>query len=376
MGMKKNKGTDDTTLRAFTVPAAPRDTARAHYLVVIAGTKAGQRMRLGDSPVEIGRSEPADWIVADPQVSRSHCRVGISRGEVWVADLDSSNGTYVDGRRIGGKTVLPVGARLQVGTHIFEHEWCTRADVEDAQAREHDVERAEQYIHALLPPPLDDGPVLCDWALEPSPRFGGDAFGYRMVDERHYAMYLLDVSGHGAGATMHAVSVLNLLYRGALPVTDYANPTKVLETLNVMFEMEAHGGLSFALWYGCYDRETRRLRFASAGHHPAFLVHASRNRAIPLATQAPVIGITPKFRFPTSAIDVPPKSMLYVFSDGAFEFATKDRNVWGLENFVAVMLKPRVPGKTESQRLLDEVRKHSAGDELEDDFALMALTFP
>lgn len=374
--MAKPHGTDDTTLRGFTVHAVPRDNERAHYLVVIAGAKRGQRMRLGDQPVVIGRSQPADWVVSDTQVSRSHCRVSVARDTVFVADLDSSNGTYVDGRRVTGKAALPVGARLQVGRHVLEHEWCTRQEVEEAQARENDVEKAGQYIQSLLPKPLRTGPVLCDWVLLPSPRLGGNAFGYRIVYEHLYAMYLVDVAGHGAGAAMHAVSVLNLLYRGALPVTDFDNPSTVLETLNIMFEMEAHGGLSFSIWYGVYNPGTRQLRFASAGHHPAFLVGPRRNKAIPLATRAPVIGVKRKFKFAASAIDVAPDSMLYVFSDGVFEFATKEQDVFGLDNFVSLILEPPVAGKTEPQRLADEVLKRLATEHLEDDFALMAFTFP
>ena len=370
-------GSDNTTIMKGTVvPSVPRDTERAHYLVVIAGDKRGQRVRLGGQLVVIGRSEPADWMLPDEQVSRSHCQVCVAFDEVIVVDLESSNGTFIEGKRLTEGTKLPVGARLQIGSHVMEHEWSTREEVEASQALEHDLEKAGQYIQSLLPKPLVSGPVRCDWVLLPSSRLGGDAFGYRVVDERYYAIYLIDVSGHGAGAAMHAVSVLNILRRGALPVTNFTNPSNVLETLNVMFEMELHGGLSFSVWYGVFDPVTRRLMFTSAGHHPAFLVPPKRDQAIALEARAPEIGVKRGFEFTTAAIDVPPKSMLYVFSDGVFEFATKEQDVWGLDNFVSLMLQPPVAGKTESQRLSEEVRKLSANENVEDDFALMVFTFP
>jgi sigma-B regulation protein RsbU (phosphoserine phosphatase) len=188
-------------------------------------------------------------------------------------------------------------------------------------------------------------------------------------------MYLIDVSGNGAGAAMHAVSVLNILRRGALPVTDFTNPSNVLETLNVMFEMQFHGGLSFTIWYGIYHPQTRRLKFASAGQHPAFLVHQKRERAIPLATQAPEIGVKRGFKFTTSSIDVPANSMLYVFSDGVFDFATKEGDIWGLDNFVSLMMKGPVGRKAESRRLSEEVSDLWTSEKPEDDFSLMAFTF-
>jgi serine phosphatase RsbU (regulator of sigma subunit) len=375
--MAKHSGSDDTTLRAFTVPTPPRDTDRAHYLVVIAGAIPGLRVRLADQPLVIGRNAPADWVLGDAEVSRTHCEVRISGDEVVVIDLDSSNGTFIEGQRVAGKPrLLPVGARLQLGRHVIEHEWATREEVEESQAREHDVEKAGRYLRSLLPKPLRTGPLRADWVHIPSARVGGNVFGYRIVEERLYAMYLIDMSGHGTGAAMHAVSVLNLLYRGALPVTDFGNPSNVLETLNVMFDMETHGGLSFTLWYGVYNPVTRQLRFASAGHHPAFLVPRERDRAIPLETHAPVIGVNRGIKFSTSAIDVPPKSMLYVFSDGVFEFETAERDVWGLDSFIPLLVRPPIPGKPEPLRLADEVRAIAGRETFEDDFALMAFTFP
>jgi serine phosphatase RsbU (regulator of sigma subunit) len=374
--MAKPTGSDNTTIiRGSFVPGTPRDTERAHYLTVIAGDKPGQRIRLGNQPLVIGRSAPADWILDDGEISRTHCRVYAAMDQVIVVDLESSNGTYIEGKRLTEGTELPIGARLQIGTHVIEHEWSTRQEVEDSQALGQDVEKAGQYIQSLLPKPLTKGPVRCDWVLQPAARLGGDAFGYRILNERYYAMYLIDVSGHGAAAAMHSVSVLNVLRRGALPVTNFVNPSNVLETLNLMFDMQHHGGLSLTVWYGVYDPQTRRLSYAAAGHHPAFLVPQRRDRAMALGMDSPVIGVKREFKFDTAAVDVPPRTMLYLFSDGVFEFATQREDVWGLENFVSLMLQPPIPGTPEPQRLLAEVKKRAVGETLEDDFALMAFQF-
>jgi sigma-B regulation protein RsbU (phosphoserine phosphatase) len=40
---------------------------------------------------------------------------------------------------------------------------------------------------------------------------GGDSFGYHWIDDDHFAVYLLDVSGHGWGAALLSVSVINVL---------------------------------------------------------------------------------------------------------------------------------------------------------------------
>jgi pSer/pThr/pTyr-binding forkhead associated (FHA) protein len=63
----------------------------------------------------IGRATGADFIVDAALVSRVHCRVtALTGGELEVRDLDSTNGTYVNGERIETARLAP-GDRLQVG---------------------------------------------------------------------------------------------------------------------------------------------------------------------------------------------------------------------------------------------------------------------
>ena len=58
-------------------------------------------IRLGHKPIEIGRvASPGVFVVEDDRVSRRHTRVAIKGDSVRVTDLDSRNGTFVDGKRI------------------------------------------------------------------------------------------------------------------------------------------------------------------------------------------------------------------------------------------------------------------------------------
>lgn len=77
---------------------------------------------IGPLGVRIGRSAPADVVLADPRISRTHCEVTFADGEVIVSDLDSTNGTFVDDERVEGTAPLPVGSILQVGGIRLVHE--------------------------------------------------------------------------------------------------------------------------------------------------------------------------------------------------------------------------------------------------------------
>jgi pSer/pThr/pTyr-binding forkhead associated (FHA) protein len=63
----------------------------------------------------IGRSTGADFIVEAPLVSRVHCRLTAGASELEVTDLDSTNGTFVNGERVAERRTLRTGDRLGVG---------------------------------------------------------------------------------------------------------------------------------------------------------------------------------------------------------------------------------------------------------------------
>ncbi len=356
-------------------PAAAGREERFHCLEMIDGLDVGRRHPIPLAGLTLGRTAPADIVLADSEVSRAHCRILVLGEDVVVTDLESTNGVFVDGVRIARSAALPVGAILQIGRQRFKHEWLTGAQLEKSDALDRDLATAYSYVQALLPPPLRDGPIRTDWLYQPFAKLGGDAFGYSPLSATLFAGYLIDVSGHGAGAAMHSVAVMNLLRQRALPSTDMADPGQVLATLNAMFQMDRHAEMYFTMWYGVYDTDSRRLRFASAGHHAGYLLLADRSQAIALRTRNGLIGALPGKTYVSDTVTVPPGSSLYLFSDGVFEIVTNDGLQWGLLDFLPLIPKAPVPGLTESERLYREVRSVARPGGLDDDFSLVVMTF-
>jgi serine phosphatase RsbU (regulator of sigma subunit) len=360
---------------AFSAPVVAQEP-REHYLVAVEGSHSGLRIALGTKPLRIGRHAECDVVVPDPEVSSQHCEVSASAtgAEALVTDLRSTNGSYVEGARVSGSALLPNGGLLQVGRHVFRHEYVLKSEIEKSQERERDLEKARHYVQSLLPEPVGAGPVRTDWFFLPSAQLGGDAFGYHQLDEHTFVGYLIDVSGHGVGAAMHSVSILNVLRQRALPDTDFHDPAQVLRSLNAMFQMDAHDGMYFTAWYGAYDLRTRTLRYSSAGHHPSYLCDADRASVQPLQTRNLLIGAIPETQFAAAGIKVPAGSTLYVFSDGVFEVATRDQGQWGLQDFLPLLRGPVETG-AESARIYKAVREAARPGPLEDDFSMLAVTF-
>lgn len=86
-------------------------------LHVVAGPDAGGVHLLHGGQIHLGRSADADVPLDDPDVSRLHCAVTVGPdGRVSVADLDSTNGTSLDGTRVGTRPVrFTPGALLRIG---------------------------------------------------------------------------------------------------------------------------------------------------------------------------------------------------------------------------------------------------------------------
>ena len=76
-------------------------------------------VELADKPVMIGRSPEADIVLEDSKVSRLHCGIRKDEEGVWVKDLGSRNGTFVNTVRIESPTLLRAGDHIRVGDTLL-----------------------------------------------------------------------------------------------------------------------------------------------------------------------------------------------------------------------------------------------------------------
>jgi pSer/pThr/pTyr-binding forkhead associated (FHA) protein len=71
--------------------------------------------RVGPGAIKtVGRAPRADFIVEAPLVSRLHCRIEAGQDSLEVIDLSSTNGTFVNDKRVA-RAQLTIGDRLRVG---------------------------------------------------------------------------------------------------------------------------------------------------------------------------------------------------------------------------------------------------------------------
>src|SRR5690606_36466684 len=91
--------------------------------VLVGVGSGGERypaLRLRDTPQRIGRHPRAHLVIAHPSVSKFHLEVQTIGPVVFVRDLDSTNGTFVNGRRVSGLTPIGPGDEGRIGTVTFQ----------------------------------------------------------------------------------------------------------------------------------------------------------------------------------------------------------------------------------------------------------------
>lgn len=151
--------------------------------LVILSPSGTQRTLVKRLPLLIGRSEEARLRISQDSVSRRHCELLDRDGEVFVRDLNSTNGTLVDGVEIAAETDVPVasGMVVKVGGVSFKVEYGTggttvAADV--AAASSAATERETVPFAGGEAPVADavEDVVAGEWPVvaEPSPPDEGD----------------------------------------------------------------------------------------------------------------------------------------------------------------------------------------------------------
>lgn len=242
-------------------------------------------------------------------------------------------------------------------------------------ALQQELDDAARYVQSLFPAKCEDEAVKTDWVFIASTDLAGDTFGYHWLDEEHFAIYLLDVCGHGVGAALHSVSAINVMRAQSLPGVDFHDPGAVLSGLNEAFDMEKHNDMYFTMWYGVYHRGTRELKYSSGGH-PASVLARAAGGLERLATPGMIVGGMPGLSYVNETVSIAPGDQLYVFSDGVYEVDYADgRGMMTDDEFAEQLLVPAPAGRSKVDAMVDWVREQQGRAAFEDDYSLLEVVF-
>lgn len=134
-----------------------------YQLKMRAGATPGEVYPLEQEETMVGRDLANDIAISDPEVSRRHARFVMKEGIVFVEDLGSTNGTFLNGTRLSSPQPLRPGDSITFGDKIvmvFEEEGLEMEPLVD----ESEDTPARQSLYE----PVTPAPVNFDAALEPA----------------------------------------------------------------------------------------------------------------------------------------------------------------------------------------------------------------
>ncbi len=235
-----------------------------------------------------------------------------------------------------------------------------------------ELAEAAKYVRSLIPPPCHE-PVAIDWRYLPSEQLGGDCLGYHFLSETKVALYVLDICGHGVGAALLSVVLLDVLRSRALPGVDFADAAEVLEALNREFPFHRHGRF-FTIWYGVLDFAQRELTFSTAGHPPAVLIADNGDIQL-LSSNGMATGCKEGAEYENVRRPFRAGDNLYVYSDGAYELRGATEEILSVEELARLFQRATLT-KQPLEEVLKELKRRRGADTFVDDVSLLAVKMP
>src|SRR5262245_11823906 len=99
---------------------APEEATPGLVVIFSEGRPRSDAIRLDQKPIVLGRvGAENDLMLDDDRVSRRHTRITLRADGIRISDMESRNGTFVDGKRIGDETFLKLPKVLRVGQSLL-----------------------------------------------------------------------------------------------------------------------------------------------------------------------------------------------------------------------------------------------------------------
>ena len=202
-----------------------------------------------------------------------------------------------------------------------------------------ELEQAVQIQKSLLPlkSPSIPGYDIAGRS-QPAELVGGDLYDFFQPGGDEFGFCIGDASGHGIPAALMARDVITGLRMG---IEKHMKMIHSLKKLNFVLYRSAYSTRFVSLFYAEME-ENGNLFYANAGHPSPLLLH--NNKFSKLDSSGIVFGALPEIELTRSFINLPPGSILILFSDGIDERTNSKGEEFGIERIKKVILHNRAVG--------------------------------
>jgi serine phosphatase RsbU (regulator of sigma subunit) len=195
----------------------------------------------------------------------------------------------------------------------------------------------------------------------------GDFYDVCSTGPSRMAALIGDVSGHGIEPSITAFQVKYLL---RVFLRQYRDPAQALEELNVVISAQTQLEEFVSLCLVVFDKAAGTLRYASAGHPPAWLWHDGEVR--PLRSTGPMLSLDPKASYSSREVPLDAGDLLLLYTDGLTE-ARAGEQLFGEDRIAAAVRRDPGMGADVLCKSLLAAARDFATAPLRDDVAILAI---
>jgi serine phosphatase RsbU (regulator of sigma subunit) len=335
--------------------------------------------RVADAVIGWRAYPVADWMTVNPHTVGPD--VGWEEAMAEMTRLRVRHLPVIEGERLIGllSTRMLLDRRTEhLNLRVEERTRELRRANDQLMARDlelvYNLRAAGRLQQALLPHAPPDWPDL-RWAVHYAPldHLGGDYYDFATPHPDRLGFLIADASGHSVAAAMVAF-LARFAFAEVAPHTD--RPGEVLTALNRRLQGVTEERFVTA-FYGVFDRRTRALRYANAGHPYPLRYEAATGRVTPLVAQGFLLGIVPDEVYTEREVTLAPGDALCFFTDGLVEARNEIGAQFGEENVTACLLANR---QADESRLVADIlagQRRFCGDaRLTDDLTLAVCRLP
>jgi len=216
-------------------------------------------------------------------------------------------------------------------------------------------------------PNMDLGSVLI--SATRGSNVGGDTHDAFTFDRRFGMFLVADVSGKGLDA---AVDTALIKYTIRTLFSDERDPGRILTKFARIYEISSEDPETFVvLFLAVIDLSDGSLRYASAGHEPAWIVR--RNSVEQLPATGSIVGIAPEEEYGTASIALDVGDALVVSTDGLTESRDARGKLLGAENVAAWLSRPYRTAQGLADSIVRRLRRRSS--RITDDLAILVARY-
>ena len=235
-----------------------------------------------------------------------------------------------------------------------------------------ELKQAAQLQHSLLPAKrFTQQQWQVNHYFQAATELAGDVFQCFKINEQWMGFFLIDVSGHGAGAAMQSFTLAQALNPNRADW--HTSPDLLMEYINRVFFDPSDQGQFATMIIGKMNCSTGEYELCNAGHPQPLLINQNHCDSINMQSSLPV-GIDENTQYVNWQGTLKADQQLMIFSDGIYEMNNPTHGMFGLPRLKALCtLKHTISGDAMMHHIRHALSDWKQGDG-QDDMSIMLFS--